>query len=126
MTTTTTRTTGITVAALEDAPAPGTWARRAACLGLPTDTFFPDDPADADIARAVCQRCPVRDDCAAYALAIPALAGIWGGLTEADRRRIRRRHGRGHHHQHGHAGDATTVTNPIGVRDRRCRSSAQG
>jgi WhiB family redox-sensing transcriptional regulator len=122
-TTTKTATTGITLTAMEDAPAPGPWAKRAACLGLPTDSFFPDDPADADLARAVCQRCPVRADCAAYALAIPALAGVWGGLTEGDRRRIRRCHRRGRHHQDDQVGEATTVTHPPRASRRSCRSS---
>lgn len=74
---------------LEDTPAPGAWVERAACRVLPTDWFFSDDPADSETARAVCRPCPVRDDCAAYALAVPGIGGIWGGLSEADRRRIR-------------------------------------
>jgi WhiB family redox-sensing transcriptional regulator len=70
---------------------PGRWVLQAACAGLPTDYFFSDDPADTDLALAVCRPCPVRHDCAAYALAIPIFDGVWGGLTEADRRRIIRR-----------------------------------
>ena len=72
-------------------PAPGPWVSRGACRGAPTDLFFPEEPGEAEAALQVCQRCPVRAECAAYALAIPGLEGIWGGLTEADRRRHRRR-----------------------------------
>lgn len=79
----------------DQTPGPGPWVRQAACAGLPTSYFFSDDPDDVKLALAVCRPCPVRDDCAAYALAIPILDGVWGGMTEADRRRIvRRRHER--------------------------------
>jgi WhiB family transcriptional regulator, redox-sensing transcriptional regulator len=72
-------------------PAPGAWVSRGACRGAPTDLFFPEEPGEAEAAIQVCRRCPVRAECAAYALGIPGLEGIWGGLTEADRRRHRRR-----------------------------------
>lgn len=79
----------------DQTPGPGPWVCQAACAGLPTRYFFSDNPDDMNLALAVCRPCPVRDDCAAYALAIPILDGVWGGLTEADRRRIiRRRHER--------------------------------
>lgn len=103
--------------ALEESPAPGAWADRGACRGLPTDHFFSDDPADTETARTVCRPCPVRDDCAAYALALPGIGGIWGGLSEADRRRIRRRHGR-----HATIGDARPA--PLRDRPTGCRSEA--
>jgi WhiB family redox-sensing transcriptional regulator len=77
-----------------ETPGPGPWVLQAACADLPTRYFFSDDPAGTDLALAVCRPCPVRDDCAAYALAIPILDGVWGGLTEADRRRIVRRRAR--------------------------------
>jgi WhiB family redox-sensing transcriptional regulator len=79
------------LAAWEETPAPGAWIKRAACRGAPTPLFFPDDGTSADEALQVCRRCPVRADCATYALTIPGLEGIWGGLTEADRQRHRRR-----------------------------------
>lgn len=75
----------------EQRPAPGPWITQGACRGAPTDLFFPEEPGEAEEALQVCRRCPVRVDCADYALGIPGLEGIWGGLTEADRRRHRRR-----------------------------------
>lgn len=64
------------------------WRSDAACRGLPTAMFFPDpdraDPDGAAEARAVCARCPVRDACAEAGAREPA--GIWGGLTAAERR----------------------------------------
>jgi WhiB family redox-sensing transcriptional regulator len=41
-------------------------------------------------ARAVCEACPVRRDCLAYALSAPELVGIWAGTDERERRRMRR------------------------------------
>lgn len=71
-------------------PGPGAWVSRGACRGAPTDLFFPEEPGEAEPALQVCRRCPVRAECADYALGIPGLEGIWGGLTETDRRRHRR------------------------------------
>ena len=74
------------------------WQEHAACRGEdPTFFFAPNyferrDEKDAReaIAKAVCQRCPVRDDCLRYALDIREPHGIWGGLNEWERRQILR------------------------------------
>ena len=68
------------------------WMERAACRDLPTDLFFPadSDTAGAERATAVCRTCPVRKECAAYALPDPNLYGVWGASTEAQRRNRRR------------------------------------
>jgi hypothetical protein len=42
-------------------------------------------------AKAVCAGCPVRSDCLRYALAAGPLQGVWGGLTEEERRLLRQR-----------------------------------
>ncbi|HEX9854919.1 MAG TPA: WhiB family transcriptional regulator [Acidimicrobiia bacterium] len=71
----------------------GSWRDHAACAGSDTDLFFPigeDDEAAAP-AKAVCAICPVREDCLQYALATNQTDGIWGGMTGAERRRLRRR-----------------------------------
>jgi hypothetical protein len=67
---------------------PGPWAERAACRDSDTALFFAADEISLAIARRLCRSCPVRGQCAAYALASPDVTGVWGGLTEADRRRI--------------------------------------
>lgn len=73
------------------------WRHHAACRNeeLP-DNFFPTSDAGpgwqaviAD-AKAVCRRCPVADQCLQWALDNPQETGIWGGLTEAERRNLRR------------------------------------
>lgn len=66
-----------------------TWRDQAACAGHPTRWWFPDSEPSAKV-RAICEACPVREPCAAYALEYEQW-GFWGGLTEADRRAHRRR-----------------------------------
>jgi len=72
------------------------WLEQAACRDEDPELFFPISAkgpglAQAAEAKAVCARCPVRDACLAYALATDQDAGIWGGLTEEERRGLRRR-----------------------------------
>ncbi|HLI37900.1 MAG TPA: WhiB family transcriptional regulator [Streptosporangiaceae bacterium] len=73
------------------------WRSRAACRGEDPELFFPvgsSGPAalrQVAAAKAVCARCPVRDACLGFALSTGQDYGIWGGLTEDERRRLRRR-----------------------------------
>ena len=76
------------------APGAGiSWRRRAACGGEDLELFLPvgSGPALAQIAaaKAVCARCPVRDACLRYAVTTGQGYGIWGGLTEDERRGLR-------------------------------------
>jgi WhiB family transcriptional regulator, redox-sensing transcriptional regulator len=66
---------------------PGPWAASAACRDADTALFFASDELSMAIARRLCRRCPVRAECQAYALAFHDVTGVWGGLTEAERRR---------------------------------------
>lgn len=85
--------------AAQDAPAwdEGGWRSRAACRGEDPELFFPvgsSEPAAlAQIAgaKAICARCPVREACLRFALYTGQDYGIWGGLTEDERRRLQRR-----------------------------------
>ncbi len=72
------------------------WRHQAACRDLDTNLFFPDGEgagvaAQVAEAKAVCARCPVREDCLDFALASDQSYGIFGGLTETERRSLRRR-----------------------------------
>lgn len=67
------------------------WSARAACHGLDPRIFFPGDDGDVGPAKAVCQGCDVREPCLEYALGSRERAGVWGGCTEAERRRLLRR-----------------------------------
>lgn len=70
------------------------WKAEAACRDLETDLFFPENEAAAAPALAVCEVCPVREACLDFALRTRQHDGVWGGLTESGRRRVRRRMGR--------------------------------
>ena len=74
---------------------PRVWRTGAACRDTNPDLFFPvgqTGPAIDHIARAksVCSSCAVQVECLEYALMTNQDAGIWGGLTEDERRKIRR------------------------------------
>lgn len=68
------------------------WMDQAACVRSAVD-FFPRHGSrhSRDRALAVCRRCSVREDCLAYALSFPVTedAGIYGGTTAAERRKMR-------------------------------------
>ena len=66
------------------------WQRRGACRGEPLGWFFPERGASTREAKEFCRGCVVREDCLEYALAEPDLQGIWGGLSERERARMRR------------------------------------
>lgn len=74
---------------------PRVWRNNAACRDTDPDLFFPvgqTGPAIAHIesAKQVCTTCAVKIECLEYSLMTNQDAGIWGGLTEDDRRQIRR------------------------------------
>lgn len=67
------------------------WMARAICPGL-TSLFFPEqgETNSAEMAKQVCARCPVSRECLEYAI-VNEVFGVWGGTTERERRRIRKR-----------------------------------
>ena len=67
------------------------WAGFAACRDADSDLFFPGPDGDPDGAIRICRGCPVRDECLAWALETRVRYGIWGGLTERERRRLLKR-----------------------------------
>ena len=66
------------------------WQDQANCLGVDPDLFFPERGASTREAKEVCRGCVVRLDCLEYAQATGEKFGIWGGLSERERRRLRR------------------------------------
>ena len=66
------------------------WQTKANCMGVDPDLFFPERGASTREAKEVCRGCVVREDCLEYALANGEKFGIWGGLSERERRRLRR------------------------------------
>lgn len=76
------------------------WRHRAVCRDEDPELFFPvgnAGPALAQIAEAktVCRRCPVVADCLAWALESGQDAGVWGGMSEDERRALKRKNVRG-------------------------------
>jgi len=68
---------------------PDDWRAQAACAQLDPALFFPDGgEAETWQAKRVCAACPVRAECLRFALAGPEPYGIWGGLTEGERREL--------------------------------------
>ncbi len=66
------------------------WEDLAEYLGADPDMFFPTRGESSKPAKEVCKQCVVREACLDYALAIGEKHGVWGGLSERERRRIRR------------------------------------
>ncbi|MDQ3103970.1 MAG: WhiB family transcriptional regulator [Actinomycetota bacterium] len=72
------------------------WRHRSACLEEDPELFFPignTGPAlsQIDEAKSVCRRCTVRELCLAWALESGQDHGVWGGLSEDERRTLKRR-----------------------------------
>jgi len=78
------------------------WMSYGACRNEDPDLFFGADPgfgcygelkaervARENAAKAVCVQCPVRDLCLQFALSTPEHDGVWGGVTDKERRRMR-------------------------------------
>lgn len=65
------------------------WRLDASCEGLDSDLFFVERGASTIEARRVCAECRVMEECLVYALAKKEKFGIWGGLSERERRKIR-------------------------------------
>jgi len=65
------------------------WMMRAACRGMDAAMFFPEKGENAGDAKTVCEGCPVRAECLELALVKREQFGVWGGLSEKDRRLIR-------------------------------------
>jgi len=65
------------------------WRELAACRGTDLEVFFPGRGETAGPARQVCAACPVRQPCLDYAISNRITHGIWGGLTERERRAMR-------------------------------------
>ncbi|MFP3914367.1 MAG: WhiB family transcriptional regulator [Actinomycetota bacterium] len=66
------------------------WQDYANCRGADADLFFPERGASTRKAKAICAECQVQAECLDYAIEIGEKFGIWGGMSERERRRVRR------------------------------------
>ncbi|MPZ54154.1 MAG: WhiB family transcriptional regulator [Acidimicrobiia bacterium] len=72
------------------------WQLRALCRGNHAHLFFPPstfEPKESRLrrearAKAICNVCPVQQECAAYAMETKELFGIWGGYSESERKEL--------------------------------------
>ncbi|WP_304518591.1 WhiB family transcriptional regulator [Cellulomonas sp. C5510] len=67
------------------------WQERALCAQTDPEAFFPEKGGSTREAKKVCSGCDVRGECLEYALAHDERFGIWGGLSERERRKLKRR-----------------------------------
>ncbi len=68
-----------------------TWQEQALCAQTDPEAFFPEKGGSTREAKRVCLSCDVRTDCLEYALEQDERFGIWGGLSERERRRLKKR-----------------------------------
>jgi WhiB family transcriptional regulator, redox-sensing transcriptional regulator len=67
------------------------WQERSLCAQTDPEAFFPEKGGSTREAKKVCVGCEVRSECLEYALANDERFGIWGGLSERERRKLKKR-----------------------------------
>ncbi|SDO88496.1 transcription factor WhiB [Actinopolyspora xinjiangensis] len=78
------------LAGLIDAEEDQDWQERALCAQTDPEAFFPEKGGSTREAKRICAGCEVRSECLEYALEHDERFGIWGGLSERERRRLKR------------------------------------
>jgi WhiB family transcriptional regulator, redox-sensing transcriptional regulator len=73
-----------------DSPVAKGWWKDGGCEGMDPDLFFPERGASTKEAKAACGRCSVQHACLIESLQMGDKHGIWGGMSERERRRVRR------------------------------------
>lgn len=86
------------------------WMARGNCADRPPSFFFPSDGVGVELAKRVCEDCPVQSDCLEYAIEHRIDHGVWGGTSERQRRRIIK------------ARSTSRVTDPVPRRDGDVRA----
>lgn len=67
------------------------WHEQANCAGTDGDQFFPEKGGSVREAKRICSRCNVRQQCLEWALANDERFGVYGGLSETERRAIKKK-----------------------------------
>ncbi|NBO45627.1 MAG: WhiB family transcriptional regulator [Actinobacteria bacterium] len=81
--------TNLTILPLSE-PSVLQWQSEALCAQTDPEAFFPEKGGSTREAKRVCSACSVRVECLEYALATDERFGIWGGLSERERRRLKK------------------------------------
>ncbi len=71
-------------------PEEQSWQERSLCAQTDPEAFFPEKGGSTREAKKICTGCEVKAECLEYALANDERFGIWGGLSERERRRLKR------------------------------------
>lgn len=66
------------------------WMDDAICAQTDPDSFFPEKGGSTQDGKRICGLCPAREDCLQYALDHDERFGIWGGMSERERRALKR------------------------------------
>ncbi len=69
----------------------GRWEERGLCRQVDSEIFFPDKGESTRPAKSICARCEVRTECLETAMRRNEAFGVWGGLSERERRALKRR-----------------------------------
>ncbi|MDR2895608.1 MAG: WhiB family transcriptional regulator [Propionibacteriaceae bacterium] len=77
--------------ALPLAPIALPWQARGLCAETDPEAFFPEKGGSTREAKDICRKCQVRQECLEYALEHDERFGIWGGFSERERRKLKRR-----------------------------------
>ena len=67
------------------------WQEQALCAQTDPEAFFPEKGGSTRDAKRICESCDVRQQCLEYALENDERFGIWGGLSERERRKLKKR-----------------------------------
>jgi len=70
---------------------PLAWQTDSLCAQTDPEAFFPEKGGSTREAKKICGSCEVRNSCLEYALENDERFGIWGGLSERERRKLRKR-----------------------------------
>jgi WhiB family redox-sensing transcriptional regulator len=70
---------------------PLAWQTESLCAQTDPEAFFPEKGGSTRDAKKICGSCEVRAECLEYALQNDERFGIWGGLSERERRKLRKR-----------------------------------
>ena len=81
---------GAVLADIFGLPEEASWQERSLCAQTDPEAFFPEKGGSTREAKKVCVSCEVRSECLEYALAHDERFGIWGGLSERERRRLKK------------------------------------
>ena len=81
---------GVDLASVFGLPDEQSWQERSLCAQTDPEAFFPEKGGSTREAKKICTGCEVRSECLEYALANDERFGIWGGMSERERRRLKR------------------------------------